>query len=144
MKKQAKDRELMWNWSELSRRQAAASVGILLIAVLATGSFVFAVQTHRRLTALDARFSTAARTVDAQLVRLEERIETMPPRAAKEYLLRTCGTQIGIYDGTGAVLYELLAVDVRTLPAIDRAMLEAGSLVTGEASLRALIEDYSS
>ena len=65
-------------------------------------------------------------------------------RAAKEYLVRRCADGIGIYDGTGSVLYELLDVDVRSLPAADRAMLEMGILVTGEAALRALTEDYSS
>ncbi len=134
----------MWNWQRLSRRQAAAAVGAVLIAVLALSGLLLGVSTRRQVLELDARLTTAGRAADAQIVRLQEMLEAMPPRAAKEYLVRTCGTQIGIYDGTGAVLYELLAVDVRTLPAVDRAMLEVGILVTGEAALRALTEDYSS
>ena len=134
----------MWKFQSVERRQAVFAAICALTVLLSAAGLVMGAEAHRRTVRLDAGLAALRRETEAQVVRLGEAIEAMPPRAAKEYLVRRCEGGIGIYDGTGSVLYELLDVDVRSLPAADRAMLEMGILITGEAALRALTEDYSS
>lgn len=134
----------MLNWKMIPRRYLAAGGGLVLTLALALGGLGCGIGAQREAEGLRVRLDTLERSTTTQLASLQGLIEAMPPRAAKEYLVRTCEGQIGIYDGTGAVLYEILDIDVRTLPAADRAMLDAGIIVTGEAALRSLTEDYSS
>ena len=134
----------MWNWKEIPRRYAVAGGGLMLALALAAAGLVSGLGARHEAECLALRLDTLERSTTTQLAALQGLIESMPPRAAKEYLVRTCEGLVGVYDGTGAVLYEILDIDVRTLPAADRAMLDAGILVTGEAALRSLTEDYSS
>lgn len=134
----------MWNWKVIPRRYLVMGGGFTLALTLAVAGLGSGVGARSAADGLAARLDALERSTTAQLASLQGLFESMPPRAAKEYLVRTCEGQIGVYDGTGAVLYEILDIDVRTLPAADRAMLDAGIIVTGEAALRSLTEDYSS
>ncbi|MBQ3125985.1 MAG: hypothetical protein IJC15_02850 [Clostridia bacterium] len=134
----------MKKFQPISRRQAIFAALCAFTVLLSGAGLVIGAEANRRAVQLDASLERLRCETATQIVRLSEEISAMPPRAAKEYLVRRCADGIGIYDGTGSVLYELLDVDVRSLPAADRAMLEMGILVTGEAALRALTEDYSS
>ena len=134
----------MGKFQSVSRREAVLAALCVLAALLGAAGLAVGAEAHRRAERLDASFAELRRETELRLVHFDEQLTAMPPRAAKEYLVRRCADGIGIYDGTGSVLYELLDVDVRSLPAADRAMLEMGILVTGEAALRALTEDYSS
>lgn len=95
-------------------------------------------------SALSGALSTHETEASRELSALRETLAAIPTRTAREYLIRTAPGGIGIYNGAGTVLYELLSVDVTTLPAADRAMLEAGIIVTGEAALCAICADYTS
>lgn len=127
----------------LRRAWPLITAGALLLALgiwgIAIGSLA-----HRDAESLASALARHEQTAKGDISALHERIDALPPRSAREYLVQACEGGIGVYNGMGTVLYELLPVDVSTLPAADRAMLEAGILVTGEAALRSLCADYTS
>ena len=131
----------MWNWRMLPRRYWIVA-GILAVSLaLSSAGLWCGAAAQRESRELSRQLGAAERSLSAKLERLAA--ETTPV-SAREYLLRTCEGKIGVYNATGTVLYEIMDVDIRTLPAADRAMLDEGIIVTGEAALRSLTEDYSS
>ena len=131
----------MWNWKDCPHRHSIAAGIFVFGLALSSAGLWCGIAAQRETQVLARRIDTAVQNFETKLDRLA--VQPSSTRV-QSYLLRTCEGKIGIYNGEGTVLYEILDVDVRTLPAADRAMLEEGIIVSGEAALRALTEDYSS
>ena len=58
------------------------------------------------------------------------------------YTVKSYEGKIGIFTDSGA-LVRVLEVYIKTLPKTDQNLLEKGVLVTSEAELRSIIEDYT-
>ena len=58
------------------------------------------------------------------------------------YTVKSYEGKIGIFTDSGA-LVRVLEVYIKTLPKADQNMLEKGVLVTSEAELHSIIEDYT-
>ena len=67
-------------------------------------------------------------------------LETQTTEA--EYTVKSYEGKIGIFTDNGT-LVRVIDVYIKTLPNADRTLLEKGFVVTGEAELRAIIEDYT-
>ncbi len=91
--------------------------------------------------ALGERLRGTERNLSTRLDRL---YADLLPDNTRKYVIRTHEGKIGIFNEDESVLYEILDVDIRTLPSADRAQLDAGIVVNGEAALRAITEDYCS
>ena len=124
----------------LSKRlAAAAALGVSL--VLSVSGLWCAAAARREYRALTVQTNETLRLLSRRLEEMEDHTLSVSTR---EYLLMICEGKIGVYNADATLLYEILDVDIRTLPAADRAMLSEGIVVCGEAALRALAEDYTS
>ena len=66
--------------------------------------------------------------------------ETAPSQ--EEYTVKSHEGKIGIFYKEDTLI-RIIDVYVKTLPKADQTLLEKGLLVTNEAELRSIIEDYT-
>lgn len=124
-----------------SKRLLAAAGALGVCLVLSVSGLCCAAAAKREYRTLSTQTSESLRQLSLRLAEMEENAANV---SAREYLLLACEGKIGVYNVDATLLYEILDVNVRTLPAADQAMLAEGIIVCGETALRALTEDYTS
>lgn len=122
-------------------KRLLAAAGALGVCLVLSVSGLCCAAAKREYRTLSTQTSESLRQLSLRLAEMEENAAHV---SAREYLLLACEGKIGVYSVDATLLYEILDVNVRTLPAADQAMLAEGIIVCGETALRALTEDYTS
>ncbi len=130
----------MQKWKELPRARKGLAVLLAAGLIFSLLSVFLAVSAMREVNQLKESTIRSEISMRTQFDRL---CAALRPDNTHKYVLRTYEGKIGVFNHDESVLYEILGVDIRTLPSSDRAQLDAGITVVGESALRAITEDYT-
>ena len=130
----------MQKWKALPRAKKSLCILLILGFVLGALGVLFSATALREVNQLKG---IIIRNENAFREKFDRLYADMRPDNTHKYVLRTYEGKIGIFNYDESVLYEILGVDVRTLPSTDRTRLDAGITVIGESALRAITEDYT-